>query len=70
MDLEANVNRHCLAKIVEFLDKQLRAAGELSSLVGESNSRPVEFALSPFDRGLTLAISSGRRGSWFANDPG
>lgn len=27
MDLEANVNRHCLAKVEEFLDKHLQAQG-------------------------------------------
>jgi dipeptidyl aminopeptidase/acylaminoacyl peptidase len=28
MDLEANVNRHCLAKIEEFLDKHLQGDGK------------------------------------------
>ena len=28
MDLETNVNRHCLAKIEEFLDKHLQREGK------------------------------------------
>jgi hypothetical protein len=30
MDLDANVNRHCMAKMFEFLDKNLRVSGDVS----------------------------------------